>query len=264
MIRVTRGGAPPELAAEQAKRLPLAQQKIAEGVKLTRKDLAGYDKAKLRLYTGQHRKCAYCEDATKMPYEPVEHFRPALRAFRGPSFSDVGYWWLAWTWENLLFACSICNSSFKRDLFPLEDGSAVMAAMDALPCSENAVLVDPADPLDVDPMDLIVYQPVGTRWIPTGRDGDLRGAAIVNLLGLSDAGHLDRYRDHVDQCLQHHVDRLRVLADLDDVLGFRTAWNDAVREARPVRPWSALAHDVLDYFFPLEVRVHMGVTLPRP
>lgn len=264
MIRVARGEEPPELAVERAKRLPLAQQKIANGVKLTRQDLAGYDKAKLRLYASQHRKCAYCEDGTKMPYEPVEHFRPALRAIRGPSFPDGGYWWLAWTWENLLFACSICNSSFKKDLFPLEEGSPVMAPMDALPCSERAILVDPADPLDVDPMDLIVYQPVGSRWVPTGRDGDARGAEIVKRLGLSDAGHLDRYTAHVDEYLQHHVDRLRRLAELDDVPGFRAAWGDAVRHARPVRMWSALAHDVLDHYFPPPLRARLGVTLQRP
>jgi hypothetical protein len=264
MIRVTRGDEPPELAVERAKRLPMAQQKVAAGEKLARTDLIGYDKARLRLYASQHRKCAYCEDGTKMPYEPVEHFRPALRAIRGPSFADGGYWWLAWTWENLLFACSICNSSFKKDLFRLEDGSPVMVPMEALPCDERAVLVDPADPLDVDPMDLIVYQPVGVRWIPTGRGGDARGAKIVELLGLSDAGHLDRYEAHVDEYLQHHVDRLRSRAELDDVLGFRDAWDQAIRHVRPVRPWAALAHDVLDHYFPAAVRAQMGVTLPRP
>lgn len=264
MIRITRGAEPAQLAAERGQRLLAARQTAASGAKLKRSDLVGYQSARATLYVRQHRKCGYCEDSMKMLYEPVEHFRPALRAQRGAGFPDHGYWWLAWTWENLLFACAICNSSHKRDLFPLADGSRVMIAEDQLPSQETAVFVDPADPHDCDPMDLIVFLPVGDRWVPTGRHGDPRGAAIVRLLGLDGPAHLPRYTQHVDEYLRPHIERLHGFARADDVPGFRAEWADATRHIRPVRPWAGLAHDVFDYHFPALERSRMGVTLPRP
>lgn len=264
MIRVVRGAEPPALALKRGGQLPAARRKLASGAKLVRGDLSGYEEARDSLYESQYRKCGYCEDSMKKMYEPVEHFRPALRALRGPSFPEYGYWWLAWTWENLLFACSICNSSHKKDYFPLAGGSSVMIPEDPLPSTEDAVLVDPANPYDSDPMDLIVFQPVGDRWVPTGRAGDARGAAIVRLLGLDGPAHLPRYKQHVDEYLKNHIRCLQDLARRGDVVGFGTAWTEAIRHTRPVRPWAGLAYDVFDYYFPDPVRARLGVTLPRP
>ncbi len=49
----------------------------------------------LKIY---HHKCAYCEQR----YEPlqVEHYRPKSH-----------YYWLAYSWDNLVLACSSCNNS---------------------------------------------------------------------------------------------------------------------------------------------------------
>lgn len=56
-----------------------------------------------------HCKCAFCE--TKSEVMHVEHFRPK----RG------GYYWLAYSWDNLLLCCPTCNIN-KGDDFPLADG----------------------------------------------------------------------------------------------------------------------------------------------
>lgn len=45
-----------------------------------------------------HSKCAFCEQ--KIEFPQVEHFRP----------KNI-YYWLAYSWDNLLFACLGCNSS---------------------------------------------------------------------------------------------------------------------------------------------------------
>lgn len=44
-----------------------------------------------------HSKCAFCEQ--KIEFPQVEHFRP----------KNI-YYWLAYSWDNLLFACLGCNS----------------------------------------------------------------------------------------------------------------------------------------------------------
>lgn len=53
-------------------------------------------------------KCAYCEaPVSAVAHGDVEHFRPKSE-----------YWWLAYTYDNYLFSCQICNQSHKRDNFP--------------------------------------------------------------------------------------------------------------------------------------------------
>lgn len=57
-----------------------------------------------------HSKCAYCEANTKVvAHGDVEHYRPKSI-----------YWWLAYTYDNYLFSCQICNQSYKSNNFPIE------------------------------------------------------------------------------------------------------------------------------------------------
>lgn len=53
-----------------------------------------------------HGKCAYCETHDPSPH--VEHYRPK----RG------GYYWLAYSWDNLILSCSQCNTK-KGNQFPI-------------------------------------------------------------------------------------------------------------------------------------------------
>jgi len=46
-----------------------------------------------------HNKCAYCETSLLDTYPHIEHFRP----------KDT-YYWLAYSWSNLLPVCPVCNS----------------------------------------------------------------------------------------------------------------------------------------------------------
>jgi hypothetical protein len=53
-------------------------------------------------------KCAYCEANTEVvAHGDVEHYRPKSI-----------YWWLAYTYDNYLYACQICNQIYKSDNFP--------------------------------------------------------------------------------------------------------------------------------------------------
>jgi len=65
--------------------------------------------AKVQLIEESGGKCAYCEANTDVvAHGDVEHYRPKSI-----------YWWLAYTYDNYLYACQICNQSYKGDHFPV-------------------------------------------------------------------------------------------------------------------------------------------------
>ena len=65
-----------------------------------------YSDVKDALKSLYHGKCAYCETYDPSPH--VEHYRPK----RG------GYYWLAYSWDNLIISCSQCNTN-KGNQFPI-------------------------------------------------------------------------------------------------------------------------------------------------
>lgn len=81
-----------------------------------------YDAAKPRRWREQHHKCCFCEQAYEKKFFTVEHFRPKTQAVDDDGTKHVGYWWLAYDFENLFYCCPICNN-FKSDSFPLAPGA---------------------------------------------------------------------------------------------------------------------------------------------
>ena len=68
----------------------------------------------------QHNKCCYCESETSPGR--IDHFRPKGRVRQHKAGDKIypGYYWLAYRWDNLVFACEDCNR-MKSDYFPLKD-----------------------------------------------------------------------------------------------------------------------------------------------
>ncbi len=60
-----------------------------------------------------HLKCAYCEQKLLDAPKHIEHYRP----------KDI-YYWLAYSWDNLLLCCGSCNSSKGTD-FATENNQVV-------------------------------------------------------------------------------------------------------------------------------------------
>lgn len=69
-----------------------------------------YKQSDLKEYIETHykNKCAYCEEYVAR--WDVEHYRPVSK-----------YWWLAYSWDNLIFACPTCNQDYKNDEFELQN-----------------------------------------------------------------------------------------------------------------------------------------------
>ena len=70
----------------------------------------------LKLYEG---KCAYCE-RSRGDEVNIDHYRPKKKRanLKNVIYNQPGYYWLPYTWSNLLPLCSKCNQ-FKSNKFPL-------------------------------------------------------------------------------------------------------------------------------------------------
>jgi uncharacterized protein (TIGR02646 family) len=89
-------------------------------------------------------KCAYCEKDLREEAAHVDHFRPAGAIMEGITKIHPGYYWLAYTWENLYLSCLACNSSFKRDFFPLIDPAKRARSHHDEISNEEPLLIDPS------------------------------------------------------------------------------------------------------------------------
>lgn len=180
----------PELAAVREAELGRVREALREGKALDQKLLGlEYKVARRALADAQRYKCCYCEERQQDDrWQHVEHFRPKAEVTRSAtSPPEPGYWWLTWTWENLLFSCVRCNHT-KGSAFPLLQGSSALEAEQAPPGAERPELIDPA--LE-DPREHIQFRPFGEHWLPRPRTP--RGAAMLRAVGLglepTDEGH---------------------------------------------------------------------------
>jgi uncharacterized protein (TIGR02646 family) len=100
-------------------------------------NIYGHQDVKDRLKQISHGKCSYCEGSVEhVAWGDVEHYRP-----------KSVYWWLAYTWENLLLSCQICNNR-KSNEFPVRNARATVENPDLDaedPCIINPMTEDPEE-----------------------------------------------------------------------------------------------------------------------
>jgi hypothetical protein len=100
-----------------------------------------WKRAKDQLRIETDGKCGYCEGkASHVAHGDVEHFRP-----------KTTYWWLAYCYDNYVFACQICNQSFKGANFPV--GGPALNGPAVLSTSTDDELKALAGTLGPDPLD---------------------------------------------------------------------------------------------------------------
>lgn len=99
-------------------------------------------RATLRQMASGIERCMYCEDSAGMA---IEHFWPKA------TYPDR-----AFEWSNYLLACTICNSNFKRDQFPLD-------------ASGQPLLLNPAEE---DPFDHLALSPSTGKFKGLSPKGD--------------------------------------------------------------------------------------------
>ena len=140
-------------------------------------DYYGHDDVRRALEIMQHGKCAFCESKLKhISYGDVEHFRPKAgwKQDEGDPLTKPGYYWLAYTWDNLLLSCQLCNQREKRNLFPVATSFRALTHKDDV-ADEEPLFVDPSKD---DPAEHITWR----RWTPVHRSE--RGRVTIEELGL--------------------------------------------------------------------------------
>jgi uncharacterized protein (TIGR02646 family) len=141
------------------------------------------------LWNMQFQKCCYCEAYIPKAYNDVEHLRPKAKAVRTPGCnSEHGYWWLAFTWKNLLYSCPGCNRSAKNAKFPLATADCLNAEDTALGV-EKPLFIDPAGAKN--PVLHIKYErrkkfaTSPERWFATERNNSQFGVSTIDVCDLN-------------------------------------------------------------------------------
>lgn len=264
MIEVSRGEEPDELRKLRIEKVP-ALAKLIQKRALNKGDVVGYKKPCAGpLWRAQRHKCCYCEVVILRPHNDVEHYRPKLVARRAPGSTEThGYWWLAYTWANLLFACPSCNRSKKKDLFPLETGSVALRAKQQPPGRERPLLIDPSRENGVAHIEFVfMANAVGGRkhWFPRARRGSQKGDQTVRVVGLSD--HIELYDRHVNVVVRPIADDLNeAIRDRGDV---NKAFSRALRLLQPSMPYVGLSYDALCALVPNTDLARHGLSWPAP
>lgn len=81
--------------------------------------LYGHPSVKSLLLSVHHRKCCFCEKSLSDEQADIEHFRPKAGYVEkeGQPITTPGYYWLAYSFDNLLLSCTFCNRSHKKTIF---------------------------------------------------------------------------------------------------------------------------------------------------
>ncbi len=180
-------------------------------------------------------KCAYCETReVRSPYH-AEHFRPKARVTvkveektkkkqqvcsaldeYGATIKHPGYFWLAYTWSNLLLSCNYCNTALgKKNQFPTKKAHVSVRLLtpqeagklnskrieSKIPNRANVYYLQPEDLGDMeDPLLLHPYLDdpnkhlvFGEHGVVTPRDGSEKGKHSIEVYNL-DSGPLTSAR----------------------------------------------------------------------
>lgn len=145
-------------------------------------------------------KCAFCEQ--KVEQYHIEHYRP----------KDV-YYWLAFSWDNLLMSCPTCNEH-KGKIFSISGIQATFTNTEVnvrrinissaeYDTQETPILVNPEKD---DPLGEIRFQKNGTIESDNHRFTHTINQCQINRSPLKDSRReiLDRFKEHITSALAEY------------------------------------------------------------
>ncbi len=153
-----------------------------------------------------HGKCGYCETPVdSLQVANVDHYRPTSDAIGADGSVDhPSYWWLAYSWPNLVLSCRDCQRT-KGRRFPVVAGRLRFGQ----PETEEALLLDPRAAGDA-PDKVLIFASDGTV-----SSADKRGRTSIDVLGLNRT-RLVQARREVSEAIraEHRAHRATSVPDL--------------------------------------------------
>jgi len=153
----------------------------------------GHATVKSVLRDFQYNKCCFCEKDQREENGAVEHFRPkrGFQQNRKDKIEKPGYFWLGYTWTNLLFSCTRCNGKkYKGNNFPLVLGSIRARSHHNDLALEDPYLIDPAT---IDPRLHITFDNELIKY------NTIYGEKTIKVLGLDRADLNDMRKELIDE-----------------------------------------------------------------
>jgi uncharacterized protein (TIGR02646 family) len=202
-------------------------------------DAGVYGHADVRqiLKEAQRGKCCFCESKFEdVSHGEIEHFRPkaAWRQSKETKLTRPGYYWLAYTWDNLLWSCKMCNGTHKKNLFPLEDPS-LRDCVGRSVANEAPLLIDPSA---CDPREHIRFKLDKAIGVTDA------GRITIDSLGLNREKLVESRRGWLQYLIAvwNNIDMARQLGRENQVVdGLRTL----ERAVLPQAPYSSMAIDLI-------------------
>jgi len=208
----------------------------------------GHKTVKDALIKAQHGKCCFCEGRFKAhAYGDVEHYRPkgAVKQDKNAEALYPGYYWLVYSWENLYYSCTICNSR-KSSCFPLVDPTKRARSHSDSLAEENPLILDPGG--SEDPRDHINFRYEIAKGVTNS------GRTTIEIVDLN-------RNDLVEERLDH-LNKLRTLLSVvrfcegkmepDDAKLKQDANSQLALAVQPAEVFSAMATDFLNGMEPVQ------------
>lgn len=198
--------------------------------------------------------CAFCESRVDK-YDDIEHFRPKHKI---EGVNTEGYYWLSPVWSNLLIACKVCNSEYKKNYFPIAGSRATLpqyidlndffskTTIEKL-SKEKPLLIHPV--LD-DPDEYLTFEENGTV---SAKRNHKKGIMSIQYYGLSDWGNrkiliqdrkiiVEEVRKRVNRSINNFQNEDKLYEDILDLL------TDLIEQIQNKRPHSAVRRSCISKF----------------
>jgi uncharacterized protein (TIGR02646 family) len=172
---------------------------------------------KEQMMEDQHRKCAYCEQYKNGDFGCVEHYRPkgGYDLGSGAPLQQPGYYWLAYDWQNLLFSCSECNTSYKRNHFPLVNENARDIEHRDITNEEPAII----NPVTTDPRDHIEFSEFIIRPKMVDGQESIQGKTTIGVFRLNDRKDLKERRRNAWEAYNRELVKKAIFLKLNNADG---------------------------------------------
>lgn len=145
-----------------------------------KKSIYGHSTVKETLIKLQNDKCCFCERKVSAG-EPghIEHYRPkgGYKKDDKSKLEKPGYFWLAYDFDNLFFSCNRCNTSYKKNYFPLVDETQRVTNPTGIIAKEDPLIIYPSN----DPTTHLFFE----QEIIKSRSKSIKGKETIKRTGLN-------------------------------------------------------------------------------